>query len=102
MTGLEISLICSSTLLLILLVISISFNVKHGLFILKILKSMEQALDVLDERYDSISKVLEIPLFYDSPQIRGVVEDIRYCRDSLLESAQILTNIHEDQAGDDL
>ena len=100
MTILEISLVCSVVVLLILLVISISYNIKHGLFILKILKSIEQTLDVLDERYDSISKVLDIPLFYDSPQIRGVVEDIRYCRDSLLESANLLTNIQEDQ--DDL
>tara|TARA_R100000655_G_scaffold43960_1_gene80574 strand:- start:19 stop:321 length:303 start_codon:yes stop_codon:yes gene_type:complete len=100
MTILEISLVCSVAVLLILLVISISYNIKHGLFILKILKSIEQTLDVLDERYDSISKVLDIPLFYDSPQIRGVVEDIRYCRDSLLESANLLTNIQEDQ--DDL
>jgi len=101
MTILEVSLICSTVLLLILLGISISYNIRHGIFILKVLRSIELTLDILDERYDSISKVLEIPLFYDSPQIRGVVEDIRYCRDSLLESANLLTSIQEDQ-GDDL
>ena len=39
---------------------------------------------MLDERYESISKILEIPLFYDSPEIRKVVEDIRQTRTAIL------------------
>jgi hypothetical protein len=97
MTILEISLICSNAVIFILLCISLRYNIKHGIFILKILESIEAALDILDEKYDSISKVLEVPLFYDSPQIRGVVDDIRVCRDSLLESASILTEVQQEE-----
>ena len=47
---------------------------------------------MLDQRYESISKVLEIPLFQDSPEIRRVHEDIKKSRDSILEIANIMTN----------
>lgn len=97
MTILEIILLCSNVLFLAALGVSIYFNVKHGIFILRIIDSIESVLDILDEKYNSISKVLEIPLFYDSPQIRNVVEDIRVCRDSLLESANLLTEVQQEK-----
>ena len=97
LTNLEIILICTNSIFLIFLAISIFFNVKHGILIIKFTEAIENALDVLDERYDSISQVLEIPLFFDSPQIRAVVEDVRHCRDSLLESANILSNISQEE-----
>ena len=97
MTVLEYSLIFLCFFLFVLLCASIYFNVKHGLLILKMTESMEEVLDTLDEKYSSISKVLEIPLFYDSPQVRGVVEDIRECRDVLLKSASKLTNIQQEE-----
>jgi hypothetical protein len=95
MTLLETVLTCSSLTLLSLLAVSIYFNIKHGVLIIQISEAIEEALDLLDSKYSNISKVLEIPLFYDSPQIRGVVDDVRICRDTLLESAQILTAIQQ-------
>ena len=50
---------------------------------------------MLDERYRSISEILEIPLFYDSPQIRQVVSDIKVSRDSVLKIAQSFASIDE-------
>ena len=44
-----------------------------------------------DERYESISKVLEIPLFDDSPQIKTVHKDIKKSRDQILAVANLLT-----------
>lgn len=96
MTALEIILIASSSILLILLSISIYFNVKHGLLILNMVESIESCLDVLDEKYNSMSKVLEIPLFYDSPQVKKVVEDIKSCRDSLLGVANELVEVQKE------
>ena len=66
MTTLEIILICSNILFLTALGVSIYFNVKHGIFILRIIDSIESVLDILDEKYNSISKVLEIPLLFES------------------------------------
>ena len=87
----------SSVIIVILslsLCVSLYFVVRFGLVILKIEDAIEESLDVLDERYRSISEILEIPLFYDSPQIRQVVNDIKVSRDSVLKIAQSLSLIH--------
>ena len=97
MTTLEIILTCSNLISLILLSLSAFYNVKHGILIIKFTEAVEETLDVLDSRYESISQVLEIPLFFDSPQIRTVVDDVRICRDSLLESANILSNVSQEE-----
>jgi hypothetical protein len=57
--------------------------------------ALEQSLDRLDARYESISKVLEIPLFYDSPQIRQVVADIKECQNSILYVANEIGRLEE-------
>ena len=78
-----------------LLGISIYLNVKLGRIVLTVQDTVEDSLDVLDERYASMSKILEIPLFYDSAEVRGVVEDIRATRESILDVARALTKIDE-------
>ena len=83
------------TPLLILLIISFYYNYKHGVLIIRVAESIEDALDILDERYSSISDILEIPLFYDSPQVRQVQTDIRDCRDSILKVANALGTVEE-------
>ena len=59
----------SSVIIVILslsLCVSLYFVVRFGLVILKIEDAIEESLDVLDERYRSISEILEIPLFFES------------------------------------
>ena len=88
----------SSVIIVILslsLCVSLYFVVRFGLVILKIEDAIEESLDVLDERYRSIAEILEIPLFYDSPQIRQVVDDIRKSRDSVLKIAQSFASIDD-------
>ena len=74
-----------------LLGVSIYFNIKHGLLILKLQDAIEDSLDTLDKRYKSISSVLEIPVFFDSLEVRQVISDIEKSRSSLLYVANILT-----------
>ena len=62
------------------------------MLILRIEDALEETLDILDTRYASISEIVEIPLFSDSPQIRQVDQDLKYSRDSLLSVANILVN----------
>jgi len=81
---------------LCLLIVSCYYNYKFAKIIMGFEDSISESLDRLDERYTSISKILEIPLFYDSPQIRQVVNDIKECRDSILITANTLANV-EDQ-----
>jgi hypothetical protein len=73
---------------------------KFSLIILRIQDAIEESLDVIDERYQSISKILEIPLFYDSPQIRQVVNDIKITRDSLLKVAKRFATVSVDETDD--
>lgn len=81
------------------LVVVLSFYLaRFSMTLLRFQEEIEKSLDSLDERYRSISKVLEIPLFYDSPEVRRVVEDVRACRDSILQVAQKLGRIEEDES----
>jgi hypothetical protein len=59
--------------------------------------ALEISLDRLDERYESISEILKIDLFYDSPQVRQVIEDIKECQKSILYVANEIGRLEEIQ-----
>ncbi len=81
-----------------LLLIAVStVAVRFGMKLIQIEDVLENCLDILDMRYASISKVLEIPLFYDSPEVRKVHEDIKAARDSILLVASTVAKIDENQ-----
>lgn len=73
------------------------YTYKMALVILKVQDAVEESLDVLDKSYESISKILKIPLFYDSPEIKKTVENIRRSREAILYVAKQLTSIQEDE-----
>ena len=78
-------------LLSVLLVVSVYKNIVFGVMILRLEDSVEECLDVIDEKYSSMSEVLKRPLFYDSPEVKSVVKDIGVVRDSLHSVALTLT-----------
>ena len=82
--------------LAILLGISIYYNLRFGIMIIKIQDAMEESLDVIDERYASISKILEVPLYSDSHEIRKIHDDISATRESMLYIANIMTGADVD------
>lgn len=82
------------------LAVSTYYLAKFSLIILRIQDAIEESLDVIDERYQSISKILEIPLFFDSPQIRQVVNDIKITRDTLLKVAKRFATVAVDETDD--
>lgn len=88
-----IYLIVTNVCLLFLLVISIGYNYKHGMILLELQDAIESSLDELDERYKTMSKVAEKPIFFDSVEIRQVITDIDLCRDSILNVARNMTVI---------
>lgn len=75
------------------------FAVKFGRIVLDIQEAIEDSLEVLDKRYASISKILQIPLFYDSPEIKRVHEDIKASRESILYVANLISKIEDDKEG---
>lgn len=83
------------------LLFSAYYNYKFGRALIRMEDALEQSLDRLDERYESISKVLEIPLFYDSPQIRQVVSDIKECQQSIIYVANEIGRFEEIDDGEE-
>ena len=92
---LTVSKIALFALLLFALIYSIRLNVKLGLCLLKVEDSIEESLDILDSRYKSVSEILEIPIFFDSIEVRQVISDIEQSRDSILKVANVLASISE-------
>ena len=74
-----------------------SFAYRTAMTIFRVQDAIEQSLDILDKRYESISKVLKIPLFYDSPEIKRAVDDIRMSREAILYVANQLTSVQEEE-----
>lgn len=77
--------------------LSIYYNLKFARIIIRMEDEIGDCLDILDDKYRSLSKVLEIPIFFDSPQVRQVIEDIKTARGSLLQIANKLTNIDQEE-----
>ena len=95
-------LISACVFLVLFLSISLYFNFKFGRIILKIQDAIEESLDVLDERYASMSKILEIPIFFDSLEVRQVISDIEKSRDSILYVANQFAVIDETEVTEEV
>lgn len=85
-------------LLSIISTLSVYFCIKFALVIIKIQSAIENSLDVIDSKYNNISKILEIPIFFDSPEIKRVLKELEDARNSLIYVANELTssNIEDD------
>jgi len=78
-------------ILSILLAISLYFNWKFANTLLKIEDELDDCLDTINEKYAKMSEILSRPLFFDSPEVRRVVQDIRDTRNSLHRIALALS-----------
>jgi len=85
--------------LFVMLSVSLYFNVKHGLIIIRVQDQIEDSLDILDSKYASISDILESPVFFDSLEVRQVINDISSSRDAILFIAKSLSAIEEKEQG---
>lgn len=65
--------------------------------ILNFQESIEETLEIIDEKYASIAAICERPLFYDSPEVRQVLEDIKDTRTSLHKIAHTLSSEFTEQ-----
>jgi hypothetical protein len=84
-----LSLLCA--ILVVLLAISVYYNYKFGKLIISFEDAVEESLDELDKSYERISKILEIPVFFDSVEVRQVIEEIEISRAVILKVANNLT-----------
>ena len=67
------------------------YCVKFGLLILRVQDALEIALDVIDEKYATMTTICERPLFYDSPEVRQVLASIKDTRATLHQIAYSLS-----------
>lgn len=81
----------------IIAILGAYFSIKFGLLIVRFQEALEESLDIIDEKYASISSICERPLFYDSPEVRQVLEDIKTTRSSLHKIAYTLSSDFTEQ-----
>ena len=84
--------------LTLLLIFTTYYCIKFALTVLKIQDVLEESLDVLDQKYNNLSKVLEIPIFYDSTEVKRVVSEIEDTRNLILYIANRLTESVQEKA----
>jgi hypothetical protein len=66
------------------------------MIILKTEEKLTNALDAIDEEYMEISKVLEKPVFFDSPEIRQVITSIDNVRNTFLNISSYIIEDYKD------
>ena len=77
--------------LLLVLSIAIRFLIKFSLALLRIQESMQTSLDLLDESYGEIGRILGTPVGSDSDEVRQVLYQIRRAQSAVLTAAAQLT-----------
>ena len=61
------------------------------MIILRVQDAVEQCVEILEDKYESINSICERPLFYDSQEVRQVLNDIKSARDTMINVADSLT-----------
>jgi len=54
-------------------------------------ESIEECLDIIDEKYSKIVQILEIPIFFDSPEIKRLLNELKHIKLSILYIANKLS-----------
>ena len=90
--------IISTAILSLSTAVTSYYALKFARTILRVEDAIEVSLDVLNERYGSIHEVLETPLFYNSPEVRKVLNDITSARNALLYVANELMSIESEDS----
>ena len=70
--------------------LSIYFCIKFAIIIIKMQEVIEESLDIIDEKYNNLSKILEIPLFHNNTEIKNAIREVQETRDVLLYIANQL------------
>ena len=82
------------SILSILLLFFTYFCIKFALIIIKTQEDLEYALDEIDKKYNRITEILDIPVFFDSPEIRRLLLEIKDIKRVILEVSARLSKIN--------
>jgi len=84
-------------LLVLFCIFAIYFAIKFAMIVLNTEEKLTEILDVIDEEYNKISKILENPVFFDSIEIRQVINSINSVRNSFLNISNYIIEDFEDK-----
>lgn len=79
------------SVLLVLLIVCAYYLFKFAVILIRVEDSIEESLDVLDERYKRMNEILQTPIFFDSMEVRACVDEIKKSRDAILFVANKMT-----------
>lgn len=79
-----------------LLLFAIYYCIKFAIILVRVKDAIEDSFEKIDESYYKISEILQIPLFYDSKEVKRTLDEIRNVRDILLFIASQLSNSIEE------
>lgn len=71
--------------------ILVYYCIKFGIIIINVQESIEECLDIIDEKYSKIVQILEIPIFFDSPEIKRLLNELKHIKLSILYIANKLS-----------
>lgn len=63
---------------------------QYSLIILNMEEALEQSIDVFNERLASMDTILEKEVFFDSIEVRTVINDIKLSRDAVIAVSSVL------------
>jgi hypothetical protein len=89
------------SVLSILLLFFIYFSIKFALIILRMQDVIENSLDLIDEKYRKISDIHNIPVFFDSPEIKRLLREIEDTKYVILDIARNLSSTASNDKEDD-
>jgi cell shape-determining protein MreC len=78
-------------ILSVLLLVTVYYVIRFGLIIARIEEGIEDALEVLDGSYAAIGKILEKPLFFDSAEVRSVLNELGRAQKAILVAASSMS-----------
>jgi hypothetical protein len=61
---------------------------------------LNDSMEVLNAAYEQINEILQRPLFYNSPEVRTVVEQVKYVREAIHAVAVEVAGINEENVDD--
>tara|TARA_Y100000992_G_scaffold289489_1_gene244097 strand:+ start:559 stop:870 length:312 start_codon:yes stop_codon:yes gene_type:complete len=78
--------------LIILLLFFGYFCIKFALALIRVQEAIEDSLDEIDRKYNRISEILKIPVFFDSPEVKNLINEIYDVRESVVYVANRLSD----------
>lgn len=85
-------------ILIFLLIVALYFCFKFALIVLRTQDALSESLDILDQKYQNLAKILEIPIFYDSTEVKRAINEVEDAKNVILYIANRLTESVQQKA----